>query len=114
MINFNFSITNPWSDRFSNLWCRAYDTPFKHKFIELELIKCSTIISFKFNWTGQRDHAGLSAEIVPFPVGKHDEVFETKLLAKTKGSTKINYEKISIKEKENIIKLLNETKNKTL
>ena len=63
MINFNFSITNPWSDRFSNLWCRSYATPFKHKFIELELTKCSTIISFKFNWTVRQDHAGLAAEI---------------------------------------------------
>jgi len=63
MISINFNLQNPWSDRFENVWCRAYDTPFKHKFIELELIKCSTIISFKFNWTGQRDHAGLSAEI---------------------------------------------------
>jgi len=63
MISINFNLQNPWSDRFENVWCRAYDTPFKHKFIELELIKCSTIISFKFNWTGRRDHAGLDAEI---------------------------------------------------
>jgi hypothetical protein len=62
MIYLNFSLENPWSDRFENLWGCSYDTPFKHKFIELELTKCSTIISLQFNWTSQRDHAGLVAE----------------------------------------------------
>lgn len=63
MIYINFSLQNPWNDRFENLWCCGYNTPFKHKFIELELIKYSSIISFKFNWTVRRDHAGLDAEI---------------------------------------------------
>ena len=63
MIYINFSLQNPWSDRFENVWCCGYNTPFEHKFIELELIKYSSIISFKFNWTVRQDHAGLAAEI---------------------------------------------------
>lgn len=63
MINLNFSIRNPWSNKFKNLWCRSYRTPFEHKFIELEIYKDSTIVSFMFNWTIRQSHAGLDLEV---------------------------------------------------
>jgi hypothetical protein len=63
MINLNFSIRNPWSNKFKNLWCRSYKTPFEHKFIELEMYKDSTIVSFMFNWTIRQSHAGLDLEV---------------------------------------------------
>jgi hypothetical protein len=59
MISFNFNILNPWSNTFKNLWCRVYNTPFKHKFIELEVTKDCTLISFMFNCTVRQSHAGL-------------------------------------------------------
>ena len=62
MISVNFNIRNPWSKTFKNLWCRAYNTPFKHKFIELEITKDVTLISFLFNWTIRQSHAGLDLE----------------------------------------------------
>ena len=62
MISLNFNIRNPWSDRFENLWCRAWDTPFKNKHIELEISRDFTIISFRFNWTVRQSHAGLELE----------------------------------------------------
>jgi hypothetical protein len=62
MISVNFNIRNPWSQRFENLWNRSYTTPFKNKYIELEVLKDSSIISFRFNWTVRQDHAGLDLE----------------------------------------------------
>ena len=62
MISLNCNIRNPWSDRFKNLWCRSWSTPFKNKFIELEVIRDATLVSFHFNWTIQQSHAGLSLE----------------------------------------------------
>ena len=63
MINFNFSITNPWGNRFNNLWCRSYATPFTNKYIELEVYKDTSIISFAVQLTARQDHSGLSIEV---------------------------------------------------
>jgi hypothetical protein len=63
MISFNFNLRNPWSNTFKNLWCNAYNTPFKHKFVELEIYKDSTIASFMFNWTIRQSHSGLDIEL---------------------------------------------------
>ena len=62
MIGFNFNLRNPWSDRFLNLWCRSFKTPFKNKFIELEVYKDYSILSVNFNWTIRQSHAGLDVE----------------------------------------------------
>lgn len=63
MISINFNLRNPWSNSFRNLWCRAYDTPFKSKFIELEFYRDSTLVSFMFNWTIRQSHAGLDIDL---------------------------------------------------
>jgi hypothetical protein len=62
MISLNFNLRNPWSTTFKNLWCRVYHTPFKNKFIELEVFRVFTLISFTFNWTIRQSHAGLDIE----------------------------------------------------
>lgn len=62
MISLNFNVRNPWSTTFKNLWCRVYATPFDHKFIELELTRDFTLVSFMFNWTVRQSHAGLDIE----------------------------------------------------
>ena len=63
MISFNCNIRNPWSNTFKNLWCKSYNTPFKNKFIELEIYKDFTLVSFMFNWTIRQSHAGLDLEL---------------------------------------------------
>lgn len=63
MINFNFNLTNPWSKRWSNIWCRVYDLPIKNKFFELEVFKDTTIVSFGFRLTTRQDHAGLMLDM---------------------------------------------------
>jgi hypothetical protein len=63
MISLNFNISNPWSHRFENLWCKSYVTPFKHKFLEMELLKDTSILSFMFQLAGRTSHGGLSMEL---------------------------------------------------
>jgi hypothetical protein len=63
MISLNFNLRNPWSNTFKNLWCRAYATPFKNKYIELEVTRDFTLVSFMFNWTIRQSHAGLDLEL---------------------------------------------------
>jgi len=63
MIYFGFNIANPFSRRWKNMWCKAYDTPFKHKYIELEMFKDSTIVSFSFKLSTRQDHAGMMIEL---------------------------------------------------
>lgn len=76
MISFNFNIRNPWSNRFENLWNRVYDTPFKYKFIELEVTRDFTIISFMFNWTVRQSHAGLDLELGVFGYNAHFNFYD--------------------------------------
>jgi len=63
MIYLGFNITNPWCSRFKNVWCRAYDTPFKHKFIELEVYKDNTIVSASIKLSTRQSHSGLTFDI---------------------------------------------------
>jgi hypothetical protein len=63
MIYFGFNIVNPWSKRWDNVWCRAYKTPFKNKFIELELVKDTSIAAFSFKLAHWTDHGGLYIDL---------------------------------------------------
>lgn len=63
MISFNFNISNPWWNRWQNVWCHSYSTPFKHKFLELEFFKDTTIVSFSFRLAIRQSHGGLSMEL---------------------------------------------------
>jgi hypothetical protein len=59
MISFSFNLSNPWSKRWKNIWNRAYELPIKNKFIELEVIKDNTILTFMFRFDTRTDHGGL-------------------------------------------------------
>jgi hypothetical protein len=63
VISFNFNLSNPWSNRFKNLYSTFFATPFKHKFIELEVLEDTTILSFHFRWATRQSHAGLMIEL---------------------------------------------------
>jgi hypothetical protein len=78
MISFNFNIRNPWSNTFNNLWCRAYDTPFKNKFIELEFTQDFTLVSVMFNWTVRQSHAGLDLELGLFGYNFHFNFYDNR------------------------------------
>lgn len=59
MIYFGFNITNPWSRRFENVWNNVYEVFSHSKYIELDVYKDNTIVSFSFRLTTRQDHAGL-------------------------------------------------------
>jgi hypothetical protein len=59
MISFSFNLSNPLSRRWKNVWNHTYDTPFKNKFLELELIKDNSIVSCMFRLSTRTDHGGL-------------------------------------------------------
>lgn len=63
MIYFGFNITNPWCQHWKNVWSRAYDTPIKHKYIELEYIQDNSIMSFSFKLTTRQDHSGITFDL---------------------------------------------------
>lgn len=62
MIDFNFSLRNPFSDRWSPMY--NFDKRIgKHKALEVEILKDSTIVSFGFRFTAMQDHAGVNLSI---------------------------------------------------
>jgi len=63
MIYLNFNLRNPWSNRWKNIWCKTYETPIKHKYIELEVFKDTTIVVFSFNLTIRQSHSGLMIDV---------------------------------------------------
>jgi len=64
LIHCNFNIRNPkWWNRFENIKCWIGDTPFKHKYWEVQIIKNDNLIRFDFDVTTQQDHAGCNLEI---------------------------------------------------
>lgn len=86
MFSLNFNVRNPWSNTFNNLWSRAYSTPFKNKFIELEFTQDFTLISFMFNWTVRQSHAGLDLELGLFGYCVHFQFYDIRHWDnKTKG-----------------------------
>ena len=64
MIELSFNISLPADINFKNIWSRVWATPFKHKFIELELYaKHDTLLEFSFRWTTRQDHAGINLQL---------------------------------------------------
>lgn len=59
MINLRFSLSNPWWNRFENVYSNAGETPFKNKFWEVQLLKSDDIVSFDLRVTTRCDHAGV-------------------------------------------------------
>ena len=62
MIYFGFNIANPYSNRWENTW-NYLANPFKHKYIELEMFKDNTVLTFSFRWSIRQSHAGVMIEL---------------------------------------------------
>ena len=63
MIVFNFCLSNPFSNRWKNVWNKVISTPLPSKCIELEVYKDATIVSFMLRLTTRQDHAGLMIDV---------------------------------------------------
>lgn len=91
MIHFNFAIRNPWasSKDFKNLWFTAFGTPFKRKFIEMEVYKDSTLITLHANITTRQDHAGFDFEIGLFGYCFHFTFYDNRHWDYEKGTWEV-------------------------
>ena len=64
MIYFNFNVRNPrWWERFANIKCWMGETPVKHKYWEVQIIKHRNLFRFEFEWSIRQDHAGINLEL---------------------------------------------------
>ena len=62
MLKIQFTIHNPLSTRFENIWCKGWGLT-KHKAVELQLTKTTDIVKGLINITHGRDHAGVMIEL---------------------------------------------------
>jgi len=72
MINLNFNISNPWSDRWTILWNKS-KLLTQHKAIEFNGYRTSDIITLDFQFKPTGDHAGVRVMIglISFEVELH-------------------------------------------
>lgn len=78
MIDFAFNICHPYEVDFKNYWCKFWETPFKHKFIELEVHNTQTLIGCNFLWTTRRDHAGVDIQLSLFGICVHFNFYDNR------------------------------------
>jgi len=79
MINLGLNIRNPWHKGWSkNLYSTFVETPFKHKFIELECYKDGHILSLALNWTIRCDHAGFDIGLGLFGYNVHFNFYDNR------------------------------------
>ena len=58
MIYLGIRISNPFSERFKNLWVWSRCVP-PNKAMQIEVCQVATILEFRVGYTTRQDHAGL-------------------------------------------------------
>jgi hypothetical protein len=78
MIYLNLNLRNPWGKDFKSLYVAAGDTPFKHKFWEIQVIENDNWLRFEFEFTIRQDHAGLNLELGLFGYEIHVTLYDNR------------------------------------
>ena len=78
MIELSFNISHPFETKFKNFWCKAWATPIKNKFIELEVHTTQSLIGFNFLWSTRRDHAGIDIQLLLIGYCIHFNFYDTR------------------------------------
>lgn len=78
MISFSFGISSPFEVDFKNFWCRTWNTPFEHKYVELELYTTEDLVGCNFLLTSKRDHAGLDIQLSLFSRCVHFNFYDSR------------------------------------
>jgi len=63
MIFLSFSLSNPFSNRYTCVYEKSGKTWNPHKFWDLTICKSSSIIGFTFDFNTRQDHAGSGLDI---------------------------------------------------
>ncbi len=77
MINLNFTIENPFSDRFETL-ASTSKILTKYKAVEANVYRTATIVKFSVAYSIRRDHAGLRIEIGLFGCDCEFHIYDTR------------------------------------
>ena len=78
MLNFNFSLENPFGSKFKNLGCLSKKIT-KHKAYELQhCYDATTLLQFEFNYSIRRDHAGLKLSFILFGYTVYFQLYDTR------------------------------------
>ncbi len=79
MIYFNINIRNPqWWNRFENLWNKTGKTFVKHKYWEIEVIKCPELFRIEFELSTRQDHAGINLELGLAGYAVHFTIYDSR------------------------------------
>jgi hypothetical protein len=60
VLSAHFSISNPWSTRFSTVWSRHGVSLWAHKYWEITLERTNTIVEFALTVRVHTDHSGIT------------------------------------------------------
>jgi hypothetical protein len=78
MLNINFSLENPFGNKFKNLGGLS-KTLTKNKALELQhCYDASTLIRFEFDYSIKRDHAGLQINFALFGYTVYFQIYDTR------------------------------------
>jgi hypothetical protein len=77
MINFNFSIENPWSSRW-DIVLSTHRLLGQYKAIEFNIYRSNTIVNFEFNLRTRTDHAGLNLHLGIFSYQIEFSLYDTR------------------------------------
>jgi hypothetical protein len=77
MINFNFSIDNPWSDRWNIIWFKSGLLPM-HKAWEFNGYRTNQLVDAELHLTFKGDHAGLHTMFGLFGYSVEFSIYDTR------------------------------------
>ena len=77
MINFNFTIRNPWSSLFTNLYSTG-GALFGNKFWEFQVMRTDEVISIETRFTTRQDHAGIDVWIALFSFAVNFKIYDNR------------------------------------
>jgi hypothetical protein len=78
MIHLNFSLDNPWSRRWRNIFFRHGSLGIQHKFWEFEFCRANTIIGFGIDVKVRTDHAGISMHFGLLGFWAHFQIYDNR------------------------------------
>ena len=78
MIDISLNLSHPFDLEFKNFWSKAWSTPIKNKFVELEFYTTQSLLGFNFLWTARRDHAGIDLQMSLLGICAHVSLYDNR------------------------------------
>jgi hypothetical protein len=91
MINFNFNLSNPWSNRWDMLWTQ-HQFLSANKAVEFNVYRTNSLITVDFGLSFRTDHAGVRLMLGVFGYQAELHFYDTRHWDSDRG-TWVNYNK---------------------